>query len=91
VIYVDDMFFPRGDDHVSNLFSDESLEELHAFAEWANIHPEYFDGNSRLPHYDVSSFCRQAAILRGARLVHFGSEEWGQAVKRARGIIHVTV
>ena len=52
-VYVDDMMAPYRGMLMSHLWSDESLEELHAFALRLGLRPEWFQPKS-IPHYDVS-------------------------------------
>lgn len=48
-----------------HLISDESLEELHAFADWIGVPRRGFQGD----HYDIPEEMRQIAIREGARPV----------------------
>jgi len=48
-----------------HLVSDESLEELHAFARWIGAPTRAFGGD----HYDIGEFTREIAIEEGAREV----------------------
>ncbi len=48
-----------------HLVSDESLEELHAFARWIGAPTRAFGGD----HYDIGELTREIAIEEGARAV----------------------
>ncbi|TIC81516.1 DUF4031 domain-containing protein [Nocardioides sp. GY 10113] len=49
----------------SHLASDESYEELHAFAAALGVPPRAFDGD----HYDVPAEAFEAAVAAGAQVV----------------------
>lgn len=48
-----------------HLVSDESLAELHSFAEWLGVPSRAFQGD----HYDIPEEARQVAIDEGATVV----------------------
>lgn len=54
----------------SHLVSDTSIEELHKFAIQLGLKREWFQGNSRIPHYDLKSSAKwQEAVRLGAMAV----------------------
>jgi hypothetical protein len=61
--------------------SDESLEELHAFARLLDIPPRRFEDKST-PHFDLNDEQRRLAVERGAaevsraELVRRGLKNW---------------
>jgi hypothetical protein len=69
VILVDDAVWPWRGRRWAHLVSDESLDELHAFAARVGVDPRLFDGD----HYDVTAEWRTDAIALGAEAV--GSRE----------------
>lgn len=44
----------------------DSLDELHAFAAGLGMRRGWFQGRGRMPHYDLTSTLRQAAVAAGA-------------------------
>ena len=44
----------------------DTLEELHAMAERLGIRVKWFQGHTRIPHYDICQSKRHLAILYGA-------------------------
>ncbi|MEO3767172.1 DUF4031 domain-containing protein [Streptomyces sp. B8F3] len=68
-IYVDPPTWPGHGRMWSHLVSDESYEELHAFAESMGVPRRAFDGD----HYDIPSTRYGDAVSRGA--VEVGSKE----------------
>lgn len=54
--------FQNGSCH---LVSDESLDELHAFAEQLGLKRQWFQ-DKRIPHYDLTPSKRRLAIQNGA-------------------------
>jgi len=54
-----------------HLFCDrpESLEELHNLAQRIGLRRSWFQGNSVLPHYDLTASKRERAIKAGADIV----------------------
>lgn len=51
--------------HSCHLFADTE-EELHAFAKKIGMKRSWFQGEARLPHYDLNARRRQAAVQAGA-------------------------
>jgi uncharacterized protein DUF4031 len=68
-ILVDDARWPWRERHWAHLVSDDSYDELHAFAERLGLPRRAFQGD----HYDVPADYRLAAIVLGAEAV--GSRE----------------
>ncbi len=64
-ILVDDAIWPWRGRRWAHLVSDESYDELHAFAELLGIERRHFQGD----HYDVPSELREIAIDLGAAAV----------------------
>jgi len=48
-----------------HLVSDESFDELHAFAQWLGVPERAFQGD----HYDIPEELREVAVAEGAREV----------------------
>jgi hypothetical protein len=65
VIFIDPPLWPTRGRVWSHLVSDESFEELHAFAERLGMPPRAFERD----HYDVPSELYEAAITQGAEPV----------------------
>ena len=65
VILVDDATWPWRGRVWAHLVSDESLEELHAFAVGLGLRREWFQGD----HYDVPAAVREQALAMGAEAV----------------------
>lgn len=61
-IWIDHPIWPRYGTVFAHLVSDTSLEELHAFAAVAQLHPRSFEGD----HYDVSQERYAAVLAAGA-------------------------
>lgn len=64
-ILVDQAIWPWRGHRWAHLVSDESYDELHAFAEQLGIPRRAFQGD----HYDVPAHLREAAIVLGAEAV----------------------
>ncbi len=64
-VLIDEPIWPAHDTLWAHLVSDESLEELHAFAEAAGLPPRAFD----LDHYDVPEHRCADLIAAGAEPV----------------------
>lgn len=64
-VLIDEPYWPARGTHFSHLVSDESLEELHAFARAAGIPMRAFD----LDHYDVPAHRHGQLVSSGAMLV----------------------
>jgi hypothetical protein len=64
-VYIDDAFNYLGRSVMCHMVADEE-EELHAMAEWLGLKREWFQGNNRIPHYDVAKTLRESAIRAGA-------------------------
>jgi hypothetical protein len=64
-VLVDDAIWPFRDRRWAHLVSDESFDELHAFAERLGLPPRAFHRD----HYDVPSELRDDAIALGAQPV----------------------
>lgn len=62
MIFVDGAIWPHRGDRWAHLVSDESYDELHAFAEQLGIPGRAFQGD----HYDVPAEYRDLAIGLGA-------------------------
>src|SRR3954447_1750989 len=75
-IFVDDAIWPWRGRRWAHLVSDESYDELHAFAARLGVPRRAFQGD----HYDVPSDLRETAIELGALAV--GSRE---LLRRLRG------
>lgn len=70
-VYVDPMFATAPTSrwpykHACHLFSDRSLDELHAFADRLGLRRSWFQKHPRLSHYDLTENKRREAILLGA-------------------------
>lgn len=65
MILVDEARWPWRGRRWAHLVSDESYDELHAFARRLGIPPRAFQGD----HYDVPTELREAALAAGARAV----------------------
>jgi hypothetical protein len=61
-ILVDDAIWPWRNRLWAHMISDESLDELHAFAARLNLPERAFGGD----HYDVTNELRECAIAEGA-------------------------
>jgi hypothetical protein len=83
MIYVDDHFAQFGRMKMCHLLSDESLDELHAFAAQLGMKRSWFQ-NGSAPHYDVSKGKREEAIQLGAVPIGVGTEKWTEVVHAAR-------
>lgn len=68
-IWIDHPIWPRHGTVFAHLVSDTSLEELHAFAERAGLHPRSFHGD----HYDVPQQ-RYAAVLAAGATATTGAD-----------------
>jgi hypothetical protein len=64
-ILVDAAVWPWRGRRWAHLVSDESLDELHAFAARLGVDPRLFEGD----HYDVTAEWREQAIAMGAEAV----------------------
>ena len=64
-VLVDPSVWPWRGDRWSHLVSDESYDELHAFAERLGVPRRAFQGD----HYDIPSRLREPAIALGAEAV----------------------
>lgn len=64
-VLVDDAVWPWRGRRWAHLVSDESLDELHAFAAALGVDERLFDGD----HYDVPSELRDGAVGLGAESV----------------------
>ena len=64
-VLVDDAIWPFRDRRWAHLVSDESFDELHAFAERLGLPPRAFHRD----HYDVPAELRDDAIALGAQPV----------------------
>lgn len=65
MIYID-RFYHRGK-LCGHLFTDSSFEELHLFAASIGLHREWFQGDKKVPHYDIiGEQTRVRAIKAGA-------------------------
>jgi hypothetical protein len=64
-VLVDDAIWPFRDRRWAHLVSDESFDELHAFAERLGLPPRAFHRD----HYDVPAELREDAIALGAQPV----------------------
>lgn len=53
----------------SHLFGTD-MNELHLFARGIGLRREYFQNKPTFPHYDLTPFKRNLAILRGAKQKH---------------------
>jgi hypothetical protein len=62
VILIDEAIWPAHGTVWAHLVSDESLDELHAFADAAGVPPRSFDAD----HYDVPLERREQLIALGA-------------------------
>jgi hypothetical protein len=62
VILVDPAVWPWRGERWAHLVSDESYDELHAFAEQLGIPRRAFQGD----HYDIPTWARDEAIALGA-------------------------
>ena len=51
----------------SHLFADD-IDELHEFARGIGLRRSYFQDKHGFPHYDVTPFKRNLAILKGAEV-----------------------
>jgi hypothetical protein len=76
-ILVDDAIWPWRGRRWAHLVSDESYDELHAFAAAIGLRREWFQGD----HYDVPALTRGLAIERGATAV--GSRELVRRLRAA--------
>lgn len=69
-VLVDDAYIParvgRYQNKWCHLISDESVEELHEFAQSIGLKRSWFQDHSRLPHYDVTVGMRRKAVDAGA-------------------------
>ena len=65
MILVDQAIWPWRGHRWAHLVSDESYDELHAFAERLGIPRRAFQGD----HYDIPAHVRDAAIALGAEVV----------------------
>ncbi|PFG32199.1 DUF4031 domain-containing protein [Sanguibacter antarcticus] len=75
-VLLDSPLWPKHSTVWGHLVSDESLDELHAFAREAGLPPRSFD----LDHYDVPAERYEALVLLGAVRV-----ERRELVRRLRG------
>lgn len=66
-VYVDDECIPWRGKLWCHLVAD-SLEELHGFAARLGLRREWFQSQSRYPHYDVTTTVRERAFRLGAAL-----------------------
>ena len=64
-VLVDAAVWPWRGRRWAHLVSDESLEELHAFAARLGVDPRLFEGD----HYDITAEWREEAITLGAEAV----------------------
>ena len=64
-VLVDAAVWPWRGRRWAHLVSDESLAELHAFAERLGVDPRLFEGD----HYDITAEWREQAIALGAEPV----------------------
>lgn len=81
---------PRGRYIMSHLLSDESIEELHEFAEALGLKREWFQDGSA-PHYDVSQSKRRQALEIGAvslpiKLNNRFNPKWREVYHKARSL-----
>ena len=76
-IFVDECRWWYRDHQMCHMVSDNSLQELHAFAEQLGMPERAFHGD----HYDVPAHIREQAICHGA--VAVTSRELVQALTRA--------
>ena len=65
MILVDQAIWPWRGHRWAHLVSDESYDELHAFAERLGVPRRAFQGD----HYDIPAHVRDAAIALGAEVV----------------------
>lgn len=77
VILIDEPIWPAHGMLWAHIVSDTSLDELHAFAEAAGLHPRSFDHD----HYDVPARLWQAMVDQGAQPV--GLREFVERLERS--------
>lgn len=65
----------------------DSLEELHEFAHELGLKPQWFQGGTFTPHYDVNKTKRRLAVEKGAKeitqreavaILRCWRERWGK-------------
>lgn len=86
-VYIDDYRGKFGRMIMCHMFSDESMEELHAIAQAIDLKREWFQDKGTCHHYDVCFSKRQKAIDAGA--IHLPLEnrqQWGEAHARAKAL-----
>jgi hypothetical protein len=66
----------------AHLWSDTSIEELHAFAQKIGLKRAWFQNKERLPHYDVTGARYKAALAAGAVITNLG--RWLIEQRKAR-------
>ncbi len=64
-VYVDDAVWPWRGQLWCHLLAD-SLEELHSFAKSIGLKKEWFQGDTKYPHYDMNENRRKIAVKKGA-------------------------
>ena len=60
----------------------DSVEELHYFAGQMMLNPAWFQGQSSLPHYDLTKNTRMLAVKLGA--IEVGREKFGELIRKYR-------
>lgn len=66
MVYIDNANVERFGRQWSHLVAD-SLDELHAFAEFLAVPRRWFHANAKYPHYDVTAPYRHKALSMGAQ------------------------
>lgn len=85
-IYVDDYEGRFGRMIMCHMMSDESIDELHAFATRLGLRREWFQSRSA-PHYDVCKSKRAEAIALGAvELPIRERQRWREVYRKAKGL-----
>ena len=86
MIYVDDYRGKFGRMIMCHMVSDESVEELHAFAQQLGLKKAWFQyAPGKLPHYDVSLGKRKLALEMGAKELPIRERQaWCDVMDKAR-------
>jgi hypothetical protein len=82
-VYVDDMDAPYRRMVMNHLFSDSSLEELHAMADKIGVSRRWFQNKGRTPHYDCCKSKKALALKFGAVEVGYGTARWMGLIRKA--------
>jgi hypothetical protein len=80
-VYVDDPIWQLGRMKMCHMIAD-TLEQLHAMADYIGVARRHFQAHARIPHYDICKSKRTIAIGAGAQALN--RREFVQVMRRIR-------